>query len=872
MVGPSKRAAQRARTLRGKLQRHAHLYYVRDAPEIEDAEYDRLFRELQDLETAHPELATTDSPTRRVGAPVEGGFPPAKHVQAMLSLANLMPPEESKAFETLHPELEAFCHRLEKQTGREGLLGLEFVAEPKFDGLAISLLYEEGVLARAATRGDGVTGEDVTANVRTIHSVPLRLLGKAPPRLLEVRGEVYISRDGFRRLNEQAARADAPGARKPFANPRNAAAGSLRQKDPKVTAERPLDIYCYAVGAMEGGPAAARQGEVLDLLRGWGMRVCDRAQVVTGMEGCFNYYLESCRMREELPYEIDGVVYKVNDLVLQRSLGQDARAPHWAVAHKFPAQKALAVLEDVGFQVGRTGVVTPVAHLSAVEVGGVMVRRATLHNIKFIDDKGLRIGDKVEVRRAGDVIPKIVRVESKAPSRRARRIRLPDACPVCGSKTQRDEDMLYCTGGLTCAAQVRSSLVHFVSRDAMDIEDMGKENIAWLVKRGALRRVDDFYRLTEGQVRELLERKARIQRRKELARKLRLGIRMARCLQNAEPVAWPELVKVLGIKHCRDGENMACLASAFESPAAFLAADLSAFEKLGLRENRTKKEGTQSAAQSVAQFVRDYPTVDHLPQAMLKYWMEIGPISYVGEKTAQALAAAFPSLRALRAASLEALCAVPQVSKRAADAVAAFFRMPEYAQLRALFRQSDAMPFAQRELPKKIIANIKATREAELHRLIYALGIREVGRVVARALAHEFKNMKNLMEADEERLLEISDIGPVTARNIVEFFKSNRKVVDNLLKEVQPQAPAAAATDLTGQTYVLTGTFEAFKRAEAQQALENLGAKAATTVGPKTDAVIAGANPGAAKINKAEELGIRVLDEAELRKLLAAGP
>ena len=862
MVGPSKRAAQRARTLRGKLQRHAHLYYVRDAPEIEDAEYDRLFRELQDLETAHPELATTDSPTRRVGAPVEGGFPPAKHVQAMLSLANLMPPEESKAFETLHPELEAFCQRLEKQTGREGLLGLEFVAEPKFDGLAISLLYEEGVLARAATRGDGVTGEDVTANVRTIHSVPLRLLGKAPPRLLEVRGEVYISRDGFRRLNEQAARADAPGARKPFANPRNAAAGSLRQKDPKVTAERPLDIYCYAVGAMEGGPAAARQGEVLDLLRGWGFRVCDRAQVVTGMEGCFNYYLESCRMREELPYEIDGVVYKVNDLVLQRSLGQDARAPHWAVAHKFPAQKALAVLEDVGFQVGRTGVVTPVAHLSAVEVGGVMVRRATLHNIKFIDDKGLRIGDKVEVRRAGDVIPKIVRVESKAPSRRARRIRLPDACPVCGSKTQRDEDMLYCTGGLTCAAQVRSSLVHFVSRDAMDIEDMGKENIAWLVKRGALRRVDDFYRLTEGQVRELLERKARIQRRKELARKLRLASRMVRDLRDGRSVAWPELVEALGIKHCRDGENMARLASAFESPAGFLAAGLPAFKELGLPEE---------AAKSAAQFVRDYPTVKILPQAIFAPWLK-KVIPGVGDKAAQELAKKFRSLEALRAASPEALSAMPGLDVKAKASVVEFFRKTEHAQLRELFRKLSKMQPGQRELPKKIIANIKATREAELHRLIYALGIREVGRVVARALAHEFKNMKNLMEADEERLLEISDIGPVTARNIVEFFKSNRKVVDNLLKEVQPQAPAAAATDLTGQTYVLTGTFEAFKRAEAQQALENLGAKAATTVGPKTDAVIAGANPGAAKINKAEELGIRVLDEAELRKLLAAGP
>lgn len=861
MAGPSRRAAQRARTLRGKLQRHAHLYYVCDAPEIEDAEYDRLFRELQDLEAAHPELATADSPTRRVGAPVEGGFLPAKHVQAMLSLANIMPPEEPEAFERPHPELEAFFQRLDKQAGREGLLGLEFVAEPKFDGLAISLLYEDGVLMRAATRGDGVTGEDVTANVRTIHSVPLRLLGKAPPRLLEVRGEVYISRDGFRRLNEQAALTDAPGARKPFANPRNAAAGSLRQKDPKVTAERPLDIYCYAVGAMEDGPSVASQDAMLGLLRGWGFRVCDLAQVVTGGEGCFAYYLARCRERAELPYEIDGVVYKINDLALQRSLGQDARAPHWAVAHKFPAQKALAVLEDVGFQVGRTGVVTPVAHLSAVEVGGVMVRRATLHNIKFIDDKGLRIGDKVEVRRAGDVIPKIVRVESKAPSRRARRIRLPDACPVCGSKTQRDEDMLYCTGGLTCDAQVRSSLVHFVSRDAMDIEDMGKEHIAWLVEQGALRRVDDFYRLTEETVRELLERKAQLQRQKDSDRKLELGGRMVRCLQNAEPVAWSELVEALGIKHCRDGENMARLASAFESPAEFLAAGLPAFKELGLPEE---------AAKSAAQFVRDYPTVESLPKAILAQWLVAIP--KVGETTARALAKRFGSLEALRAATLEDLNAMPELNARAKDSVAEFLKMPADAQWEAFSRKSYMELSAQRELPKKIIANIKATRKAELHRLIYALGIREVGRVVARALAHEFENMEKLMEADEERLLEISDIGPVTARNIVEFFKSNQKVVENLLKEVQPQAPVAAATDLSGQTYVLTGTFEAFKRSEAQQALENLGAKAATTVGPKTDAVIAGANPGAAKINKAEELGIRVLDEAELRKLLAAGP
>ena len=521
-------AAKRVEDLRHQLRNHAHRYYVLDAPEIEDEAYDRLFRELQELEAEY-DLTAPDSPTQRVGAPVEGGFPPSRHEQAMLSLANIMPPEESpESLEGLPDELKKFHERLLKRAQSEDApspdLPLDFLAEPKFDGLAVNLRYEAGLLVRAATRGDGAVGDEVTENVRTIRSVPLRLLDKNPPRLLEVRGEVYISREGFRRLNERAdeARAseESPLGRRRFVNPRNAAAGSLRQKDPRITAERELNLYCYALGAMESGPELKRQNEILAHLQDWGFRVCDRAQVVTGIDGCWEYYREIHAERADLAYETDGVVYKVNDLALQGRLGQDARSPHWAVAHKFPAETAPAVLEDVSFQVGRTGVVTPVAHLSPVQVGGVTVRRATLHNLGFVKGKGLKIGDTLDVRRAGDVIPEIASVRKPAAAGKSRTVKPPPECPVCGAEVIREEDILYCSGGLECPAQVRSTLMHFVSRDAMDIEGLGEEHIAMLVEEKKLRHVDDFYQLGEPDIEELLRKKARKQRRETSRKKI----------------------------------------------------------------------------------------------------------------------------------------------------------------------------------------------------------------------------------------------------------------------------------------------------------------------------------------------------------------
>ena len=558
-------AAKRVEGLRHQLRYHAHRYYVLDAPEIEDEEYDRLFRELQGLEAEYG-LTALDSPTQRVGAPVEGGFPPSRHEQAMLSLANIMPPEES--LESLPSELEKFHERLLKRASLEKDPPLDFLAEPKFDGLAVNLRYEEGRLVRAATRGDGTVGDDVTENVRTIRSVPLRILDENPPRLLEVRGEVYISREGFNRLNEQAEKAlalEGPSSgHRRFVNPRNAAAGSLRQKDPRITAERELDIYCYALGAMEMGPDLKLHSDLLARFQDWGFRVCDRARVVTGIGGCWDYYREIHAERADLAYETDGVVYKVNDLELQGRLGKDARTPHWAVAHKFPAETASTVLETVSFQVGRTGVVTPVAHLSPVQVGGVTVRRATLHNLGFIRDKGLNIGDTIEVRRAGDVIPEIVSVREPAAAEESQAVTPPSACPVCGSEVIREEDILYCTGGLECPAQIRSTLMHFVSRDAMDIEDLGEEHIAMFVEEGKLRHVDDFYQLKESDIESLFRKKARKQRRNLSQKKIKAWLNAWEILQCSEIPELPVLLAALEIPHV-SGAQVSRLAVGFAS-------------------------------------------------------------------------------------------------------------------------------------------------------------------------------------------------------------------------------------------------------------------------------------------------------------------
>lgn len=471
----------RAAWLREQLNWHGYRYYVLDDPEIPDAEYDRLFRELRELETAHPELIAPDSPTRRVGAAPLAAFQTVRHAVPMLSLDNAFTAEEVADFD----------RRVRQRLA--DVAAIQYAAEPKLDGLAVSLHYENGVLVRGATRGDGYTGEDITANLRTVRTVPLRLLATGWPRVLEVRGEVFMPRAGFERWNAQArARGD-----KPFANPRNAAAGSLRQLDPRVTAERPLDWFCYGVGAVEEGKLPDRHSTVLERLQTWGLRVCPEWRVVEGLAGCLAYHRDILERRERLPYEIDGVVYKVDRLDWQQELGFVARAPRWAIAHKFPAQEELTVVEAIEVQVGRTGAITPVARLRPVFVGGVTVTNATLHNADEVARKDVRVGDTVRVRRAGDVIPEVVGVLLDRRPLDTPAFAMPETCPVCGSRIVRleGEAVARCIGGLYCRAQLQEAIRHFASRRALDIEGLGDKLVEQLVERNLVHNPADLYGL-----------------------------------------------------------------------------------------------------------------------------------------------------------------------------------------------------------------------------------------------------------------------------------------------------------------------------------------------------------------------------------------
>ena len=477
-------ARNRARELHAQLHEHNYRYYVLDDPLISDAEFDALLRELQNLEQTYPDLTTPDSPSQRVGAEPLSAFGEVRHAVRMLSLDNAFSDDE----------LENFDRRVREILTRGQV---DYAAEPKLDGLAVSLRYEGGVLVRAATRGDGSTGEDVTRNVRTIASVPLKLVGSGIPAVLEVRGEVYLSHDGFLELNRQAEVHN----QKQFVNPRNAAAGSLRQLDPSVTARRPLQMYCYGVGKVEGGKLPRTHAGILEQLAGWRLRVYDDIRVVHGYTGCRDYYQEYERLRNELPFDIDGVVFKVNRLELQEQLGFVARAPRWAIARKFPAQERQTRVLDIDVQVGRTGALTPVARLEPVFVGGVTVTNATLHNQDEIDRKDVRVGDEVIVRRAGDVIPEVVRVVPKRGRRRGPAYNILAAhpvCPVCGSQVHRaaHEAVVRCSGGLFCAAQRKQAIKHFASRTAMDIEGLGDKLVDQLVDRELVHDVSDLYTLS----------------------------------------------------------------------------------------------------------------------------------------------------------------------------------------------------------------------------------------------------------------------------------------------------------------------------------------------------------------------------------------
>ena len=475
-----KKIEEQIAQLREQINHHNYRYYILDDPEIPDAEYDRLFRQLQSLEQQHPELITADSPTQRVGSSPLDSFGKVTHKVPMLSLAN--------AFSL--QELQDFDRRVREKLEMDSIT---YAVEPKLDGLAVTLMYEDGKLVYGATRGDGTSGEDITENLKTIPTVPLKLYGRDYPAVLEVRGEVFMPKKGFDDFNRKASE----NGEKTFVNPRNAAAGSLRQLDPAVTARRPLDIYIYALGQVDQGQVPDNHFDVLCQLQHWGLKHSPLLECVQGVQALQDYYDKIANIRDDLPYEIDGVVYKVNAYAQQDIMGFVSRAPRWAIAHKFPAQEEVTLLEDIQVQVGRTGALTPVARLSPVFVGGVTVTNATLHNMDEVERKDVRVGDTVIVRRAGDVIPEIVGPVIERRKSGARKFIMPEFCPVCGSGVEKipGEAVFRCTGGLFCAAQRKAAIRHFASRRAMDIDGLGEKIIDQLVDQELIASAADLFQL-----------------------------------------------------------------------------------------------------------------------------------------------------------------------------------------------------------------------------------------------------------------------------------------------------------------------------------------------------------------------------------------
>ncbi|GHD61114.1 NAD-dependent DNA ligase LigA [Jeongeupia chitinilytica] len=787
----------RAAELRVLLQRYGHEYYVLDAPTVPDAEYDRLFRELEALELAHPELKTADSPTLRVGGKPLPQFQPVRHAVPMLSIRTETDVTAGGAL--------AFDASVRKELALgEGDAPVDYVAELKFDGLAISLRYEAGVLVRAATRGDGVTGEDVTQNIRTIGQIPLRLQGEVPP-VLEVRGEVYMRRDDFDAMNEKQL---AVGA-KTFVNPRNAAAGAVRQLDPAIAATRPLSFFAYGLGEVSGWlDAPAAHSGVLDALQGYGLPVCAERVRTQGGAGLVAFHERVAGLRAELPFDIDGVVYKVDSLAMQRELGFRSREPRWAVAHKFPAQEVLTTVEAIDVQVGRTGAITPVARLVPVFVGGVTVTNATLHNEDEVRRKDVRVGDTVIVRRAGDVIPEVVGVVLErrpmvdeaggdlfSPVRRPQYapFELPKACPVCGSHVVREEGetIARCSGGLFCSAQRKEAIRHFAGRRMMDIEGLGERYIDNLVDLGYVHGIADLYRLT---LTDLLEMKRRADERDGVV---------------------PETVKA-GQVASKWAENLIDGIAASKQPS--LARLLFA---LGIR--------------------------------------------HVGESTAKTLADWFGDLALVRQAPSPLLRVLPDVGATVADSIADFFAEPKNQQaLDALLAAGVA--------PVDLHAPSVGWRDKLVTAELYAvLGVPKLTPLRARQLAESVSTPAQLAAADEAALGGLpADVrssllvwlGDGTNAAMLHALDVQRSALLALLPSVS--APAGV---LSGKTLVLTGTLPSLTRDEAQAMIEAAGGKVSGSVSKKTDYVVAGEAAGS-KLAKAESLGVVVLDEAGLRDLL----
>jgi len=569
-VSAERKAAARVVELRETLERYNYRYHALDDPEVPDAEYDRLMLELRALETQYPQLLTPDSPTQRVGAAPVAAFGAVQHRLAMLSLDNAFSDDDVRDFD----------RRIRERLDMPG--PIRYSAEPKLDGLAISARYENGVYVQGATRGDGETGEDITQNLKTIAALPLKLRAERLPRVLEVRGEVFMPLAGFERFNREAA----ARGEKSFVNPRNAAAGSLRQLDPRMTAARPLDLSIYGLGIVEGGELPKTHSETLQLLRRWGFKINPQSRVVEGADGCLQYYREMGALRPTLQYQIDGVVYKVDELTLQQTLGFISRAPRWAIAHKFPAEEALTTVRGIEFQVGRTGALTPVARLEPAFVGGVTVSNATLHNMDELTRKDVRVGDTVVIRRAGDVIPEVARVLLERRVAGAMPVTLPSVCPVCGSPVVREagQAVARCTGGRICAAQRKEEIKHFASRRALDIQGLGDKLVEQLVDRDWVRSPADLFALQADQL-ATLERMG-----EKSAQKLRAAI------DAAKHTSLPRFLYALGIRDVGEATALA-LARRF--------ADIGALRRASEDEIQRVPDVGPVVAKHVAAYFRD---------------------------------------------------------------------------------------------------------------------------------------------------------------------------------------------------------------------------------------------------------------------------
>jgi DNA ligase (NAD+) len=778
----------RAVELRERIEQANYRYHVLDDPDITDAEYDRLMRELEALEDAHPELAGTDSPTRRVGARAHGGFAEVRHALPMLSLANAFEQEGDSERERFR-EIAEFERRIEQALDRREPT---FSVEPKLDGLAISLRYEQGVFVQGATRGDGETGEDVTANLRTVRAIPLRLRGSGWPGVLEVRGEVIMLRRDFEAFNDYAR----THGEKPLANPRNGAAGSLRQLDPAVTARRRLSFFAYAVGVVEGGQLPPTHSQTLAKLREWGFPISPEADVARGFEGLIAYYTRIGKRRDALPYDIDGVVYKLDDYAGQREMGFVSRAPRWAIAHKFPAQEQSTQVEAIEIQIGRTGAATPVARLRPVQVAGVTVTNATLHNADQIARLDVRVGDTVIVRRAGDVIPEVVRVQAEYRPEGAQPWNMPAQCPVCGSALMREEGEAAwrCSGGLVCPAQRKEALIHFASRRAMDIEGLGTRFVDALVELDYVRTPADIYGLT-------VER----------------FVAMKQAIDEREGTT-PETVKA-------------------------------------------GKIATKWAENLVA-------GIDASRRTTLPRFLFALGIMHIGESTAKTLATWLGSLDLVRSMPAAVLRVLPDVGEEVASSIAGFFAQEGNQ------RVVDALLAAGITFSDEAPPSPRLREKLGLAVLLDHARVRDLGPKRTRQLVEHFPTLERLLAAGPSHWITAGL--PQAAASHLEAYLADEAhlaplreaeaAIERLLAAV-PQADAGSAP-LEGQTVVLTGTLPTLSRDEAKQRLEALGAKVAGSVSKKTSFVVAGEAAGS-KLDKAQELGVPVWDEAQLLALLA---